>query len=213
MKKFPLGTIGASLVGISALSAQLIFQKITYTPLRIIDGDTFETTEKQLIRINGIDAPEKGYCGFEESSNYLQKLIGNKRIFLKIIYRDSFDRLISNVYTADGADVAEKMVRSGNALLFQTGKHLQALNDAGIDATKHSRGLHGLPCTQKTNVTNPSCTIKGNIRYRNDDKVYHLQTCGQYNTILMQLHLGDRWFCSEKEASSAGFRKGSDCPK
>lgn len=39
------------------------FQVPAYVVARVIDGDTFETAEKQLIRLSAADAPELEYCG------------------------------------------------------------------------------------------------------------------------------------------------------
>jgi len=57
-----IGTIGGTVAATLGLAALLIFQKTSYLVTRIIDGDTFETKEKQLVRINGIQSPEKGLC-------------------------------------------------------------------------------------------------------------------------------------------------------
>lgn len=40
-----------------------VYLKTTYQVLRVIDGDTFETIEHQIIRLSGIDAPELELCG------------------------------------------------------------------------------------------------------------------------------------------------------
>lgn len=65
-------------------------------------------------------------------------------------------------------------------------------------------------CTQLENSENPKCNIKGNVsRY---GKYYRTNKCSQYNITILQLYLGDQWFCTEKEAQKAGFTKAPDCP-
>ena len=49
-----------------------------YKAARVVDGDTFDTTERQIIRLASTDAPELDLCGGIESSKTLQKLILNK---------------------------------------------------------------------------------------------------------------------------------------
>jgi len=70
-------------------------------------------------------------------------------------------------------------------------------------------GVYSDTCTQVKNLVNPKCNIKGNIR--NYDKYYRYLGCDQYETTLIQLHFGDKWFCTESEAKNAGFSLGGDC--
>lgn len=54
------------------------------------------------------------------------------------------------------------------------------------------------------------CVIKGNV---NSDgvKIYHLPGCRSYNATKIKPEEGDRLFCTEAEASAAGFRKAGNC--
>src|SRR3990167_1822698 len=74
-------------------------KNIAYYASRVIDGDTFETMEKQRIRLASADAPELGLCGSEQSKKALEKLVLNKPLYIKVLYRDTYNRLISAVYT------------------------------------------------------------------------------------------------------------------
>ena len=55
----------------------------------------------------------------------------------------------------------------------------------------------------------PECTIKGNISA--GVKIYHLQSCGSYSSIVIDESKGERWFCSEQDAIDAGWRKAGNC--
>ena len=59
--------------------------------------------------------------------------------------------------------------------------------------------------------TNTNCLIKGNIS-ASGEKIYHLPGCGSYKKTVITESKGERWFCSEKEAISAGWRKAKNCP-
>lgn len=62
--------------------------------------------------------------------------------------------------------------------------------------------------TEETAKYNSGCRIKGNISWRNDDeKIYHCPNWRDYGQTDIDLHYGDRWFCTEAEAIAAGFRK------
>lgn len=50
-----------------------------------------------------------------------------------------------------------------------------------------------------------SCRIKGNIN-RQGDKIYHLSGSASYDSTVIDTTRGERWFCSEEEARTAGWR-------
>jgi micrococcal nuclease len=54
------------------------------------------------------------------------------------------------------------------------------------------------------------CVIKGNVNSKKE-KIYHYPGCGSYNRTKIKPEEGDRWFCTEKEASEAGFRRAGNC--
>lgn len=54
---------------------------------------------------------------------------------------------------------------------------------------------------------NPDCSIKGNIGKSYLEKTYHLPGCSEYERTVVELDLGEEWFCAEKEATEAGYRK------
>lgn len=182
-----------------------------YRAARVIDGDTFETEERQLIRLTGIDAPELSNCGGKEAKEALSKLILNKNLYVKVIYRDSGMRLISHVYNDKGL-VSTQMLRLGMAYNSGSAVSDPALSIANNQAKKEKIGIYSSKCTQETNPDNKNCVIKGNFAYhKSGDSVYHFPGCGQYNQTVVELYKGDKWFCTEKEAQKAGFTKGSDC--
>lgn len=181
----------------------------SYQALRVIDGDTFETTEKQIIRLADVGAPEISNCGGPEAKKALEKLVLKKNLYIKVIYRNGF-RLISHVYN-EGGFVNESLIKTGAAYYQASGKTVPELANASSYAQDHHLGVYGPTCLQETNTKNPNCVIKGNLRDRPVIKTYHFPGCGQYNHTLVELSRGDRWFCTEKEALAAGFKKGTDC--
>lgn len=185
-----------------------------YTVARVIDGDTFETTEKQLVRLYSVNAPELEYCGGKEAKMALEKLVLGKPVYLKVIYRDRFMRLDSWVYTKEGFVNAEmaKMGKADYVLSGKSGQESEMVKSAQDIAKKSKLGIFGPDCTQVENIKNPKCIIKGNNRQGAATKLYHFPGCEQYKNTAVQLYLGDNWFCSEKEAKEAGFVKANGCP-
>ena len=181
-----------------------------YYAARVIDGDTFVTKEKQVIRIASVDAPNLGRCGDIEAKRYLEKLIMGKPLYLKVYFRDPYQRLISAVYTDDGL-VNEKLVEKGVAYYFSTTAEIgEQIRVTGDKARQKGIGIYSSVCTQMTNKDQPNCQIKGNNLV---EKIYFLPGCRTYDTVFVQLYKGDKWFCTESEAIKEGFRKALSCPK
>lgn len=178
-----------------------------YRALRVIDGDTFVTTENQYIRLNSVQAPEKGRCGYEEAKKELEKLVLNKPLYIKVLFHDQFGRQISQVYSIEG-NVNEKIVAKGLAIV-ESGTSTDEVSKANNLAREKKLGIYSEKCTQMENKEQPKCNIKGNDR---NGKIYYLPSCGVYHNVSVQLYLGDQWFCTEKEAITSGFRKPQQCP-
>ena len=49
------------------------------------------------------------------------------------------------------------------------------------------------------------CLIKGNINLQGE-KIYHCPNWRDYDETVVDINAGERWFCTESEARSAGWR-------
>jgi cold shock CspA family protein len=58
-----------------------------------------------------------------------------------------------------------------------------------------------------TSITKPGCNIKGNISFETGKKLYHLPGMEDYESTRINPEKGERWFCTESEASANGWRK------
>jgi len=58
-----------------------------------------------------------------------------------------------------------------------------------------------------TSIAKPECNIKGNISIDTGNKVYHLPGMEDYESTLIDLEKGEKWFCKESEAIANGWRK------
>ncbi len=205
----------AAVLGISCASLvayKAILSSTSYTVTRIIDGDTFETKEKQIVRIDGIQAPEKGLCGFKEATQTLTDIVLNKKVYIKTVYLDAYRRMVARVYLSDGTDLAYTLAKKGAVYVNQKSKSDHILLGLGEEARMANRGIFGYPCTQMENKEHPNCQIKGNKASGKGTGIYHRPDCRQHDIVKVQLYLGDQWFCSEREARAAGFVPSKDCP-
>lgn len=190
-------------------SGKLILPLPYYEAVRVIDGDTFVTKESQYIRLASTNAPELGYCGSEEAKSGLEKLILGKKLYLKVVYRDKFNRLDAFVYTTDRF-VNLAMLESGLAYYETKGNEPKELLKAGQDARERTLGIFSTKCTQVVNPMNAKCAIKANMS-RGKIKYFSYPGCKLYGLTLVQTYLGDRWFCTVKEAEKEGFTKSGGC--
>jgi micrococcal nuclease len=182
----------------------------SYIAVRVFDGDTFETKEKQYIRLSGINSPEMGQCGSEEAKKELEKLILGKQLYIKVLYHIG-SRIMGLVYTNKGL-VSTAMLASGWAELNdRENLDLPEFKTATNQAREKKIGIFSGLCTQEINPKNPTCSIKANVTAKGQP-TYHFPGCQAYATTKLELHHGDRWFCTEKEALKAGFRKAETCP-
>jgi micrococcal nuclease len=67
----------------------------------IVDGDTFDISSGERIRLADVDTPERGEYGFYEASDALSSMIYGKTVYLDVddMYRyDVYDRLVCVIY-------------------------------------------------------------------------------------------------------------------
>ena len=51
------------------------------------------------------------------------------------------------------------------------------------------------------------CSIKGNIQKKTGERIYHVPGQAYYSKTRVDWLRGERWFCSEATAQSAGWRR------
>lgn len=206
---------------------------------RVIDGDTIELTDGRKVRYIGIDTPESVdprkpvQCFGKEAMEKNREFVQGKEIELEkdISETDRFGRLLRYVYVKVGETeimVNEELVREGYAHASSYPpdvKYQEKLRIAEAEAREVGRGLwqecqiENSPASIVEQVKSPAdissspvlgCTIKGNIS-SSGDKIYHLPGCGSYEKTSIDEARGERWFCSEEEAVSVGWRKAKNC--
>ena len=90
--------------------------------IRVVDGDSVNILclpekEELKLRLYGIDAPEWKQAYGKESKDALNGLLGtNREIFVKVLDKDRYGRLICNLHlNSEDIPVNEWMVSKGNA--------------------------------------------------------------------------------------------------
>jgi micrococcal nuclease len=78
---------------------------------KVIDGDTFKIVRGPFIRLENVDAPEKGRKGGAQATRDLENLIGGKTVSYNPVGK-SYGRTVAKVKVA-GKSVNNTMRRKG----------------------------------------------------------------------------------------------------
>jgi len=78
-------------------------------------------------------------------------------------------------------------------------------------ARTNNLGIYSPTCrsSEPEGRSSDSCSIKGNIRA--GKHTYFLPDCPNYSDVIIDASYGDEWFCTEVEATAAGFTKSPTC--
>lgn len=89
------------------------------TVRHVIDGDSFDTTERRQVRLLGIDTPEYGEPFARQARTNLEELILGKRVSLtyEADKRDRFGRLLCHV-RIDDVWINRAQLREGLAMVY-----------------------------------------------------------------------------------------------
>jgi len=219
IKKIALTLIVLASIGLNGYF--LINKNKEMTVTEIHDGDTFTLKNGERVRLLGINAPELGNCGATESAELLKSLVLGKAVKITEEKRDTYGRRMGLVWVdgnpfdfAQGQRlVNEEMLKAGWAKSnYDPNSKSEELKSAYKYASDNKIGINSSLC-KKINPTplSKNCAIKGNIDKGTGEHFYHLPNCRHYNQIVLDLDIGEGFFCSEKEAKTAEFTLAPDC--
>jgi len=113
--------------------------------ISIIDGDTYdlliEDNRTIRIRMEGIDAPEKGMPFYKVSKNYLGKLCFGKQVKFKSSGKDIHDRNLGFTYLEDGTELCHEMIRTGLAWHYKKYNSDENLSSLELEARNAKIGI------------------------------------------------------------------------
>lgn len=193
----------------------------------VVDGDTL-IIGPATVRLFGIDAPESGQscqdgggknyrCG-KSATDRLQELTAGKDVLCSGSERDQYGRLLG-LCEAASVKLNALLVREGHAWAFVRYSTAFANEEREARAKKigvfaaeneppwgyRARRWEAASRTEPDG-TDKDCPIKGNIS-RKGERIYHLPWQLDYGRTRIDTGKGERWFCDEGEAVSAGWRK------
>jgi endonuclease YncB( thermonuclease family) len=124
MLLFSCGVVNAEITTKSAvqgLTVKLI-KTTTHKVVSVYDGDTITVDnngEKEKIRLNGIDCPEKSQYYGKESTKKLSKAILGKEVLVERKSKDRYGRTIGVIYLKSGRNINEMLVETGCAWWYR----------------------------------------------------------------------------------------------
>ena len=111
----------------------------------ILDGDTYDIlmhgNETVRVRMEGIDAPEKGMPFYKVAKNYLSTLCFGKQVTLKISGKDNHDRTLAFSYLDDGKELSHEMLKAGLAWHFKKYNSDADLEQLEVEARNSKIGI------------------------------------------------------------------------
>ena len=95
------------------------YNNYDYQVVSVIDGDTIELRNGAIIRLTGINAPEKDMYFYEEAKKFMEILVLDKSVKLErdITDKDKYGRILRYVYCPEYF-VNLKMIRCGFANIY-----------------------------------------------------------------------------------------------
>jgi endonuclease YncB( thermonuclease family) len=183
--------------------------------VHVFDGDTFllqtHAGERIIVRIAEIDAPEGDQPFGNASTDMLEHMVDGKRVEVVIKDIDDYGRTVGRPFTGI-ADVAAEMVRDGGAWAYRryvTDPELVCLETAarlGQVGLWSAAAEPVAPWDWRHGEPEPDCAIKGNIS-SDGERIYHVPGQRYYGVTRINASTGERWFCTEAEAHTAGWRR------
>ena len=123
------------------LSARLLTGRV----VKIADGDTFTLlvngNEQVKVRLDGIDAPEKGQPFGKRAKEYLSSMIWGVPVMVDVKTTDRYGRSIGKVSTKKIKDVCLEMIKAGLAWQYRDYNKDKSYSAAENLARKNKIGL------------------------------------------------------------------------
>ncbi len=110
--------------------------------ISIADGDSYKilvNNETIRVRMEGIDAPERGMPFYKVSKKHFSELAFNKYVTLEVTGTDRYGRTLAYTWLDDGTELSREMLRAGLAWHYKkynTDPELARLEEEAKQARK-----------------------------------------------------------------------------
>lgn len=126
-------------------SSSAVDKRIPGKVIGIIDGDTYDLlvagNKTIRVRMEGIDAPERGMPYYKVAKNFLGSLCFEKNVILQVTGIDNHGRYLGFTFLDDGRELSHEMIRAGLAWHFKKYSSDKILANLESEARIAKRGL------------------------------------------------------------------------
>ena len=106
---------------------------------RVIDGDTFQTSDGRIIRLANINSPEKRKSEISGAKSFLESYI-NSTVELEILGKDRYQRQLARIYAPEYLNL--EIIKQGLVSKFLVReKELDLFSSAEREAIENQRGI------------------------------------------------------------------------
>jgi micrococcal nuclease len=201
----------------------------------VTDGDTITVLHErrpETIRLNGIDAPEKGQAFGERAKQFMAQLSFGQVVEVIVRDQDRYGRTVADVRLPDGRSLNHEVVRGGYAWWFRRYSGDASLAALESEARTAKRGLwadaHPLAPwewreTRRQAAASPAPALTaptpaeaprvvaatGQVIGNRRSHIYHRSDCPNYADVASRNRVP---FGSPSEAERAGYRLARNCP-
>ncbi|HOV12371.1 MAG TPA: thermonuclease family protein [Bacteroidales bacterium] len=116
---------------------------ITGKVVAVIDGDTYDVLVKGdtslRVRMEGIDAPEKGMAFYKVAKKYLSDLCFGKNVKVLVTGIDGHSRVLGFTFVDDNLELSHEMIKAGYAWHFK--KYSKDKNLASLEQEARKAGI------------------------------------------------------------------------
>lgn len=103
-------------------------------------------------------------------------------------------------------DLHRRPRRRKRSLFSMVARPIAAIAIGGLAVAWEQGGLKSV-ASPLSLFASGGCNIKGNVSIDTGERIYHVPGQKYYEATRVSPQYGERWFCSEQEARSAGWRK------
>ncbi len=158
------------------------FNSIETQIIRIIDGDTIETTYGR-VRLLGINTPESNQPYYKQAKNYLEQY-NNKNITIKTNQQDQYNRHLAYVFY-NNQILNKKLIEQGLAhtYFYEKDEYYNELKQAEKQAQNNQLGIWK-PSNNSNCIELINLKYKEQKRCTNKEQLTLLNNCNKLNIII-----------------------------
>jgi endonuclease YncB( thermonuclease family) len=200
----------------------------TATVVAVSDGDTITVLhngEEQIIRLNGIDCPEKTQAFGRKAKQFTSDKAMHKIITVDVKEMDRDGRTIGDVMFDDGTSLNRELLQEGLAWWFFKHSDDQMLKALELDARDVKRGLWRDPIPippwvfrkiQRKQVPDvsdfqyPGTVMSAAVLGNKQSKLYRHPGCKNFHAMLSQRNVIA--LDTIESAQEEGYHLARDCP-